>query len=205
VIDTNSSRTPNCFLSTNSGTEALRRAIAPAPLRLTWRRGGHRPSSARGAALVTPKHSRGRPKRAPGVGVRQYVASQTAVRVPPPPPRNSRHPHEISHTSSPHTTAFFYLLSPISVGRVLRRGVQNRWVLGYRAFPHDPTPGAPENCSGPVWPAGVPLGPLDMSCDTCFGGFRRIARPIDASLGHMPPPKKALSRAGRAKADARNS
>jgi hypothetical protein len=48
----------------------------------------------------------------------------------------------------------------LQLGRVLRRGVQNRWVLGDRAFPLGPAPGVLEHCRGPVRSAGVPLGAL---------------------------------------------
>jgi hypothetical protein len=54
-----------------------------------------------------------------------------------------------------------------------RRGVRVngiRWVLGYHAFPRGPDPGVLEHCRGPVWPTGVPLGPLHMSWHMSWGG-----------------------------------
>jgi hypothetical protein len=59
----------------------------------------------------------------------------------------------------------------VLVGRAVKDLVQSRWVLGHRVFPRDPAPGVLEHCRGPVWPAGVPLGALDMSWQMSFWGF----------------------------------
>ena len=87
------------------------------------------------------------------------------------------------------------------IGRAVKDLVHNRWVLGDRVFPRGPAPGALEHCRGPVRSAGVPLGPPRYVLAYVFGGFGAYAFHNRRS---MPPPKKALSPASRAKADKRN-
>jgi hypothetical protein len=56
--------------------------------------------------------------------------------------------------------AWIVLFASSNIGRAAEDLVQNRWVLGDRAFPLAPAPGVLEHCRWPVRSAGVPLGAL---------------------------------------------
>jgi hypothetical protein len=72
--------------------------------------------------------------------------------------------------------------------------------LGHRAFPRGPALGAPGHCRGPVWPAGVPLGPPRYVLAYVFGGFGAAYREhMLPTIGNecLPQRRHSARRVGR--------